>query len=176
MSKLNDKQILFCQEYLIDLNATQAAIRAGYSVKTAGQQGFDLLKNPEIQSRITKNMKKREERTEITQDRVLKELGRLAFLDIRKAFDDNGNLLPIKDMDDETAAAISGLEVVRAGEGFTDITSKIRLIDKKGSLELVARHLGMFEKDNKQRKSEFNFGDILGELDGSSAGLPEAQE
>ena len=74
------KRQRFVEEYLIDLNATQAAIRAGYSAKTAGSIGEEILKKPEIQEAIQAAMKARSERTEITADRVLKELGRIAFL------------------------------------------------------------------------------------------------
>ena len=73
MSKLNDKQRLFCLEYLKDLNATQAAIRAGYSERTAGSQGFDLLKKPEIQEEITKAKMQRMEEVKIDANWVLKQ-------------------------------------------------------------------------------------------------------
>lgn len=72
MAKLTDKQEQFCQEYLIDLNATQAAIRAGYSEKTANEQGARLLANVSIQTRLKELQSARQERTEITQDYVLK--------------------------------------------------------------------------------------------------------
>jgi phage terminase small subunit len=143
---LRPKQAAFVAEYLIDLNATQAAIRAGYSGATAGSIGGELLQKPEIQDAIREAMQKRAERTEITQDRVLKELGRLAFLDIRKAFNSDGSLKPIHELDDETAAAIAGLEVseIMAGENSIGSLKKIRLSDKKGALELIGRHLKMW--------------------------------
>ena len=76
---LNERQKRFCDEYLIDLNATQAAIRAGYSPKTAYSLGQRLLKKVDIQEYLQKRLKNREERTEVTQDRVLKELAKVAF-------------------------------------------------------------------------------------------------
>lgn len=82
--KLNAKQAAFVDEYLVDLNATQAAIRAGCSAITASQAGERLLRNVEIQTAITKRMNDREKRTEITQDRVIKEMARVAFGDPRR--------------------------------------------------------------------------------------------
>lgn len=150
MRKLSPKQKLFVSEYLVDLNATQAALRAKYAERTAYSQGQRLLKNVEIQKAIQKAMNNREERTEITQDRVLKEYARLAFLDPRKFFNENGNLKNIVDLDDDTAACLAGMDVIssptRDGETPEQI-KKIKIVDKKGALDSVARHLGMFNKD-----------------------------
>ncbi len=140
------KQQRFVEEYLVDLNATQAAIRAGYSAKTAGQIGDENLKKPEIKEAIQARRKELSEKVEITQERVLKEYARLAFLDPRKLFDNTGAPLPIRDLDDDTAAAIIGLDVVQVGNaevGVGDVL-KYKMADKKGALDSVARHLGMF--------------------------------
>ena len=147
---LNDKQRRFVEEYLVDLNATQAAIRAGYSEKTAGSQAFDLLKKPEIQNAIQEAQKKLSERTQITQERVLAEYAKIAFLDPRKLFNDEGQIKPISELDDDVAAAIGGIDVVVSYSGSgedkePDFTKKIKLIDKKGALDSIARHLGMFK-------------------------------
>jgi len=146
VAAVKEKHERFAAEYVIDLNATQAAIRTGYSEKTAGQIGFELLKKPEIQEAISAAMKARSERTEITADRVLKEIARLAFLDIRKAFNADGSLKPIHELDDDTAAAIAGLEVseIRGEDGVSTVLKKIRLSDKRASLELAGRHLQMW--------------------------------
>lgn len=147
---LTPKQEQFCREYLIDLNGTQAAIRAGYSKHGAGQTAGILLKNTEIQARLRQAIDNRAERTEITADRVLREYGRLAFLDIRKAFDEDGRLKAIHDLDDDTAAAIAGLEVEELFEGHgadrerVGTLHKIKLSDKRAALVDVAKHLGMF--------------------------------
>ena len=133
---------------MVDLNATQAAIRAGYSEKTAGSQAFDLLKKPEIQNAIHDAQKKLSERTQITQERVLAEYAKIAFLDPRKLFNDDGQIKPISELDDDVAAAIGGIDVIVSpsdGEGEPDYTKKIKLIDKKGALDSIARHLGMFK-------------------------------
>lgn len=144
---LTPKQSRFVEEYLIDLNATQAAIRAGYSVKTAKSIGQRLLTFVDVQKAIQGAQKKLSERTKITQERVLQEYARIAFLDPRKLFDEHGELLPITSLDAEVAAAIGGLDVVisRTGDkSTTEETKKIKLIDKKGALDSIAKHLGMF--------------------------------
>jgi len=85
--KLTPKQEMFCKEYLVDLNATQAATRAGYSEKTAQEQAARLLSNVIIQAEIQARMEKRVDRTEITQDKVLMELAILAFSDLADYLD-----------------------------------------------------------------------------------------
>lgn len=145
-SGLNDKQRKFAEEYLVDLNATQAAIRAGYSAKTAGSQGERLLKNVEIQSYLQKRMKDRGKRLEITQDRVLLEVARVAFRDVREFYDEEGNLLPPKMLSDDAAACLDGLDVYeeRDGEGaIIGYTKKIRFADKMQALNLLMRHMGL---------------------------------
>lgn len=142
---LNAKQTRFVDEYLKDLNATQAAIRAGYSKNTARSIGAENLSKPDIQAEISLKMGKRSERTEISADRVLLELSRLAFLDARKAFNKNGSLKPIHELDDDTAAAVAGMDITEFGSGDeqSGVVKKIKLSDKKGALELIMRHLGM---------------------------------
>lgn len=152
---LTHKQSVFVAEYLIDMNATQAAIRAGYSEKTAGSQAFDLLKKPEIQDAISVAMAERSTRTDITQDRVLLELAKIGFSDIRKAVawgpevqivdPDTGEtavsngvaLIASGIIDDDTAAAVS--EISQTAQGI-----KIKLHDKRAALVDIGKHLGMF--------------------------------
>ena len=144
---LTAKQAAFVQEYLIDLNATQAAIRAGYSERSAYSIGQENLCKPEIQEAIQEEMKKRSKRTEITADRVLKEFARLAFFDPRKLFDGKGNPKDITELDDETAAALAGLDVVQEVDpdtGVTSYTKKYKLASKQAALDSLGRHLGMF--------------------------------
>jgi phage terminase small subunit len=142
------KRQRFVEEYLIDLNATQAAIRAGYSAKTAGSIGEEILKKPEIQEAIQAAMKARSERTEITADRVLKELGRIAFFDIRKLYNDDGTLKKPNELDDEAAAVVSGVDVVEMQTGEKDAlplyTKKVKVNDKIAALTNAMKHLGMF--------------------------------
>jgi phage terminase small subunit len=145
--KLNARQARFSQEYVLDLNATQAAIRAGYSKKTAGQIGERLLKKVEIAAAIAAAKAERSERTMIGADRVLRELARIAFLDIGKAFTEGGQLKPLHEMDEDTRRAISGLEVSALyadGENIGTL-SKIKLSVKLKALELLGRHVGLFD-------------------------------
>lgn len=90
-AKITPKQQRFVEEYLVDLNATQAAIRAGYSRKTARQIGEQNLSKLDIQSAITKAREKRSERTQITVDRVLEEIARIGMGDVRKLFREDGS-------------------------------------------------------------------------------------
>lgn len=142
---LNARQKCFVQEYLIDLNATQAGIRAGYSKKTAEQQGCRLLRNAQVAAAISEAQAKRSKRTEVTQDRVLAELAKIGFSDIRKAVEwgsQSVNLVPSDEMDDETAAAIS--EVSMTAQGI-----KIKMNDKRAALETLLRHLGDGDGDDE---------------------------
>ena len=148
---LTPKQAAFVAEYLIDLNATQAAIRAGYSERTAAVIGVENLRKPNIDAAIQEAQQKRAERTEITQDRVLQEYAKLAFLDPRRFYDSSGNLIDIPNLPADVAAAISGMDIAVEKAGTDDSGApvfaqvrKIKLSDKKGALDSVARHLGMF--------------------------------
>lgn len=143
---LTPKQATFVDEYLKDLNSTQAAIRAGYSARNAGKIGPELLGKTRIAAEIATRMAAREKRTEITQDRVLQEYARLAFLDPAKLFDESGRPLPIQQMDEDTRRAIVGVDVATVGNDQMGVGEvlKLRLADKRAALDSVARHLGMF--------------------------------
>lgn len=143
---LGPKQEQFCQEYLIDLNATQAAIRAGYSKKTARSIGQENLTKPAIVARVAELQQVRMARVHIDQDRVLQEYARLGTYDIRKLYDEKGRLKNVHELDDDTAAAISAIDVtaVKDQDGDYETIKKYKLADKKGALDSVAKHLGMF--------------------------------
>ena len=155
--KLAPMQSVFVQEYLIDLNATQAAIRAGYSAKTAEQQGYQLLQKPSVQAAIAARQKEREQRTAVAADRVLLEAARLALFDPRKLFNSDGSPKGITELDDDTAAAVAGIEVVEQFEGsgkdrvFVGYLKKYRIADKNQALEKLFRHHGLYERDNEQK-------------------------
>ncbi|MCF5656078.1 terminase small subunit [Pseudomonas poae] len=156
---LTAKQQRFVDEYLKDLNATQAAIRAGYSKNTADQQASRLLTNVKVRGYLAERQDDRSKRTEITQDMVLRELAKIGFSDIRKVVrwgetqvrmvdGDEGEaedmvpyhglaLIDSAEVDDSTAAAIA--EVSQGRDGL-----KVKLHDKKGALVDIGRHLGMF--------------------------------
>ena len=148
--KLSDKQKKFCEEQIIDFNQTQSAIKAGYSAKTAYSIGNENLKKPDIQAYIKELLSKREERTQITADMVVKEWAKIAFFDIRKIFHKEGGLLNPHDLDDETATIISSIKArdIKVGDDIETI-KEYRLNDKMKALDMLAKHLGMFEKEKE---------------------------
>jgi phage terminase small subunit len=152
---LSEKHQRFVEEYLIDLNATQAAIRAGYSEKTAYAQGSALLKHVEVKKAISAAKKARAERMAISQDRVLLELARIAYFDIRKTVDKNGAPIPIEQLDDDTAAAIGGIDVLEQFEMMdgervpVGLLKKYKVFDKNTALANAMRHLGMLKDSLK---------------------------
>lgn len=163
IGKLTPKQAKFVEEYLLDLNATQAAIRAGYKPSQARFIGCENLTKPNIAEAIQTQMEARSQRTEISQDRVLQEYAKLAFLDPRRFYDEDGSLIPIHELSEDVAAALAGMDVSteRVGkdkDGLPEFATvrKIRLSDKKGALDSVARHLGMFNDKVKQEISGVN--------------------
>ena len=146
MPKLTAKQRKFIEEYLIDLNATQAAIRAGYSKKTAKQMGAENLSKPDIQEEIKKRTQSVTEKAGLTQERVLLEIARLAFNDPRKVFNEHGDIKPIEEWEDEVAACISSVETTTTTDknGNTDFTRKIKFWDKGKQLELAGKYFKLF--------------------------------
>lgn len=141
---MTGKQERFVEEYLIDLNATQAAIRAGYSPKTAQEQGARLLSKVMVQTAISKAQAERSRRTGINQDRVIREIAKLAFL----------NPVDVIDMDEATVkgeahrddtACIASVKVKNIPTDDGAITEReVKTYDKLKALELLGRHLGMF--------------------------------
>lgn len=151
--RLTAKQKHFIEEYLIDLNATQAAIRAGYSKKTAAFIGAENLKKTQIQAEIQRRMAERQKRTEVTQDRVVKELARLAFanatdfvtVEKREIVMGDGSVVAVdgatvkhtSELTLDQQAAIAGIK-----QGANGV--ELKLCDKLKALELLGRHIGMF--------------------------------
>ena len=134
---LTDKQRSFVEEYLVDLNATQAAIRAGYSEKTAAEIGCENLGKPQIAAAIGAAFEERSAKTGATAERVVKELCRLAYSDVRRYYAADGKLRPLAELDDDAAAALSGVE---------PHIRKVRLHDKHAALVTLAKHLGMLKE------------------------------
>lgn len=144
-TKLAPRQALFVAEYAKDLNATQAAIRAGYSKHSAAIAGSKMLKVPKIAAALESLQADRAERTGVTQDRIVNELARIAFADIAGAFDANGNLLPVSQMPEDVRRAMSGLdtEEFQRDDGLAGRARRIRSWDKVKAIELLMRHNGM---------------------------------
>lgn len=139
---MTKKQKRFCEEYLIDLNATQAAIRAGYSPDTAKAIGCENLTKPDIRAHIDRAMAERSRRTGVNADRVIQELAKIAFVNATDVIDPKTatvkeNALP------EDMAAIQSVKVKTFGED--GLEREIKMADKLRALEMLGRHLGMFK-------------------------------
>lgn len=186
MADLNDKDAVFVQEYLIDLDPKRAALAAGFSATMAASKAYQWVSNgkikPRVYAAIRAAMDKRAARTEITQDRVLKELAKLGFADLGNVikwgtrevsigYDDEGRKLSPADFGDavvvhkEMAAFVDAIdsddlpEDVRAGISEVALTKdglRIKMHDKKGALETIGRHLGMF-KERIEHSGEITF-------------------
>ncbi len=146
---LTEQQERFCHEYITDLNGTQAVIRAGYSRRTASSQADRLLGNAEVRQRVEQLKRERAARTEVSADRVLLELARIAYFDARTLFSPDGSVRPPSEWDDAAAATVAGVDVehVEVGRGRNRRRvwriTKHRRFDKNKALELLCRHLGM---------------------------------
>ncbi|HBC94408.1 MAG TPA: terminase small subunit [Pelotomaculum sp.] len=147
MAKLTPKQQRFIEEYLVDLNATQAAIRAGYSPSTAKEQGCQNLSKLNVKNAIDQALAERSRRTGINQDRVLLELAKIAFLNPVDVIDMDAATLK-GDANRDDTAAIASVKVKRIPTEDGDIVEReVRTYDKLKALEQIGRHLGMW-KDN----------------------------
>lgn len=152
MAKLTDRQMRFVGEYLVDLNATQAAIRAGYSERTAQEQGSRLLSNVIVSQAVAKAQLARSKRTEVTQDRVVRELAKIGFanmMDYMRIGEDGDPYTDFSGIDRDMAAAIAEVTVedFKEGrrEGARDVRRvKFKLADKRAALVDLGKHLGMF--------------------------------
>lgn len=140
---LTPKQQQFVAEYLVDRNATQAAIRSGYSEATAKSIGSENLTKPAILAAVCEGLQKLLAAPLSEAERVIQEAARLAFSDIRKVFDEHGNLINIKELGDDIAPAVSSVEVTeRRGGKDTGVetTRKLRLWDKTAGLNILAKY------------------------------------
>jgi phage terminase small subunit len=146
VARLTAKQKRFIEEYLVDLNATQAAIRAGYSPHTAKEIGCENLSKPHIRARVEKELAERSKRTGVNQDRVIRELARIALVNPVDVI--NMDEATIKEMAsaDDTAAILSVKVKKIPSEEGTITEREIRMADKIKALELLGKHLGMFNE------------------------------
>jgi phage terminase small subunit len=157
------KQDLFVREYLIDFNGTQAAIRAGYAKRTAKNTAYELLEKPEVIAKIRELIEQRAEKAEITGEKVLKELARIGFSDIRKimrwgtfvppteegeptVIESYVELLDSDQLADDDARAIA--EVSKSANGVL----KVKMYDKRGALVDLGRYIGLFAKREDKNK------------------------
>ncbi len=163
---LTPKQEVFVREYLIDLNATKAAERAGYSKRTAYSQSHDLLKKPEIQAAIAGRMCDRAARLDLSADAALDGLGIIGFSDLRQYYDDDGTLKPVAEWSERMAAAIASMDILKRipnnGKEGSEEVVKIRFWDKLRALELLGKHLGHF---TNKVEVELNMDSIIERLE-----------
>jgi phage terminase small subunit len=153
MSKITEKQDLFCREFIVDFNAYQAAVRAGYSPKAARQQASRLLTNENITARIAELKLERIERVNVSADDVVRELVSLGFWNIKTFVGDDNVIKELKGLRDDQTKPVLGLKVKERTnvDGSIEITTELKLADKHGALVSLGRHLGIFEVDNKQK-------------------------
>lgn len=173
---------VFVSEYIIDRNGTRAAIAAGYAPKSAAVQASRLLTTDKVRRAVNTHREeviaKVQQDTGITIERTLREIARIGFFDPRRMFTEDGRPKAIHELDDDTAAVIAGLDVVEefAGQGQDRVqighVKKWKLADKKGALDMLMKHLGSYEVDNKQKVD--GLADLLGSI-GRSA-LPVVKD
>ena len=159
MANLTPKQQRFVEEYLIDLNATQAAIRAGYSEKTANEIGAENLAKPSIAKAIQDAIKERSERVQIDADYILRRLVEIDQMDVLDIMDDDGNVKPLRDWPKIWRQYISNIETISMddGEGWL---KKIKWPDKVKNLELIGKHVSVGAFKDKIEHTGPNGGDI----------------
>ena len=147
---LNDRQQAFVREYLVDLNASAAYRRAGYTSGNSDVNGPRLLGNAGVQAAVQEAYQKRAAKVELTAEQVLREIKVAAFLDPLELFTADGTLKPLNEMPEHARRAIAGLEVEELYEGhgknrkWIGYVKKVKLVSKEGTLTLAGRHLGMF--------------------------------
>ncbi|CDM51557.1 terminase small subunit [Pseudomonas aeruginosa] len=145
---LTKKQRLFVDEYLLDLNATQAAIRAGYSTRRAAEIGYQLLQRPEVAQAIQAAMAERSKRTEVEADYVIRRLREIDEMDVLDILEDDGSFRSIRDWPRAWRQFLSGIEIAELFEGRGDdrriagVLRKVKWPDKLRNLELLSRHVG----------------------------------
>lgn len=163
MAKLTDKQELFAREFIKDLNATQAAIRAGYSAKTAQEQSSRLLSNVMVQSRIGELKADRNEQVGIDAAYVLKRLVEIDQMDVLDILLANGELKPIKDWPKTWRTTLSGMDVAEMAGDAAGLLKKIKWPDKVKNLELLGKHVDVqaFKENIKTEVTGANGGPIV---------------
>ncbi|PWW10417.1 terminase small subunit [Pantoea sp. AG702] len=157
---LTDKQEMFCREYLIDLNATQAAIRAGYSEKTARASGHENLTKPDVQSRIADLKSQRNEQVNIDAAYVLRRLVEIDEMDVMDILLANGELKPVMDWPKVWRTSLSGIDVTEIAGDAAGLLKKIKWPDKVKNLELLGKHVTV-QAFREQVKTEH---DVVGTL------------
>lgn len=158
---LNEKQKMFCKEYVRDFNATQAAIRAGYSEKTARAIGTENLTKPDIQNEIARLTEKKVEKNEDLTQQVIDEFRKIAFSSIAHLHNTWISRKEFDEITDDQKACIESIKtrvrrMVYDKEDYEVEEVQIKLYDKQRALENLGKHLGIYEKDNVQKSDHSN--------------------
>lgn len=163
---LTKKQELFVSAYIVSLNATKAAIAAGYSEKRAAVAGAELVRNRKVSELIAKKTQKVCEKFDVSAEKVLQEISKLAFFDPRKLFNADGSPKGIHELDDETAAAVAGLDVseIYNDKGPIGLLKKYKLADKGQNLERLGRYLKLFT-DKMEHSGKVTLEDLISNND-----------
>jgi len=153
----NIKQEQFCQQYVIDLNGTKAAIRAGYSKRTANEQASRLLANVNIKERIAQLQAEIAERNQLKADDIIQELRALAFWNIKDFLKPSNVIKDMTKVKRDVSKPVVGIKTKETrltvgGATTTEVTTELKLADKRAALVDLGRHIGIFEKDNNQKK------------------------
>jgi len=156
--KLTPKQERYCLEYIKDLNATQAAIRAGYSSKTAYSAGQRMLKDVEIKKRIKSMQAELAVDCKVTAEDIVNEFRKIAFANVSDFMPAGNGPIDLSKLSRAKTAAISSIEITKTGSGKTAITkTKLKLHDKLSALMNLGKHVGIYEKDNEQSNTPIKF-------------------
>jgi len=169
--KLNVRQQVFVNEYIIDFNATRSAIAAGYSTKTANRIGSQNLTKVDIQDAISIAMEKRNERTQINADYVLNRLVEIDKMDIADIFDKHSNLLSIDKWPKAWRTTISALDVNEImNDDVATVIKKIKFPDKVKNLELLGKHTDIQAwKDKVEHSGEMTINNLIAEISANNA-------
>lgn len=149
---LTPKQKRFCEEYIVDLNGTQAAIRAGYSESGAATEGARLLINANTQQYLQELKRIRSEKVEVTALDVLRELKNFIYSDITQVME--LSFKEVKELPEDVRRLIASFEKSESEyKGVTTTTYKIKFINKMKAFEMLNKHIGFYDADNQQKKS-----------------------
>jgi len=149
---LTDKQKRFCEEYVIDFNGLQAAIRAGYAKNSAAGQASELLTKPNISSYVKQLQSKLGEACSVSAQDIIEELKKIAFSDINNLLSAGNTIKDITTLENRISAAVSSIKVTEKPDGTQNV--ELKLHDKLSGIDKLARHIGLYEKDNKQLATE----------------------
>jgi phage terminase small subunit len=186
MRPMNAKHKAFIAAYLRLKNATKAAREVGYAEVSAEERGREILARPDVAAAIAAHeaaiLESAVKETGITLERTLREIAKAAFFDPRKFWNDDGSLKQPTELDDDTAAALAGFEVLEEFEGHGEdrrhvgYTKKVKLADRKGYLDMLMKHLGGFKADNEQTQQPLAeaLRGFIGELHQAGSRLPFA--